>query len=109
MLLNHLTICIKSKKQTQNQQLFTILFLHTMHIKIYGYINALLRYDMKQSVKTEWKEYPNLSDANGAAALASISRFTCCKASSSVTVTIKNQVCKFSCESNPWMSGWPQF
>jgi hypothetical protein len=49
---------------------------------------------MKQLVKYEWKESSNLSDANGAVALASISRFTCCKASSSVTVTIKNQVCK---------------
>jgi hypothetical protein len=65
-----------------------------MHIQIYEYINGLLRYDMKQLVKYEWKESSNLSDANGAVALASISRFTCCKASSSVTVTIKNQVCK---------------
>lgn len=65
--------------------------------------------DMKNLVKYEWKESPNLSDANGAVALASISRFTCCKASSSVTVTIKNKVCNFSFEINPWMSGWLQF
>lgn len=100
---------LKSKKTiSEPTAIYNFIFTHHA-IKIYGYINALLRYDMKQSVKHEWKESPNLSDANGAAALASISRFTCCKASSSVTVTIKNQVCKFSCEINPWMSGWPQF